>query len=62
MIVTEKEAGDKWCPMISLRSDNRDIQFPCIGSRCMAWQPERIDSLKGFCGMAQIVQVLPRLT
>lgn len=64
MILTEKEAGDKWCPMIRSSSDNRDLAYPCIGSRCMAWRWAMGDefasmpaSALGFCGLSYAVRM-----
>lgn len=35
MIVTEKQAADKWCPM---GRDREDHYTACIASGCMAWR------------------------
>ena len=40
MILTEKEAKDKWCPqtMPSIPGDRNGGPFPCAASECMAWR------------------------
>ena len=61
-LVTEKEAGEKWCPMYrqteAIYGSNRDgltdngpeYATPhCIGSRCMAWRG--FDSYSNDAGM-----------
>lgn len=44
---TEKEAREKWCPVVSVNGCNRDGQskkywdepfYHCIASDCMAWR------------------------
>ena len=64
MIVTEREARKKWCPMIRyvtdvvMRTNRQD--FPkndcCMGSYCMWWVEEKDSDdpreleTRGFCG------------
>lgn len=51
MLLTEKEAGERWCPFARyvekgwgaynrIEGDDRDSDgaSPCIGSNCMAWR------------------------
>lgn len=64
MIVTEKQASEKWCPMIPKNgSENRDLTASCIGSRCMAWRileddtPTQMFDPRGFCGLAYAVRL-----
>ncbi len=45
-LVTEKEAAEKWCPLVRAHGDNMDANVSrCIGSKCMAWRkgPDRIE-------------------
>lgn len=55
MLMTEKEAGKRICPI----ADNIRIHGQtCIGSDCMAWRwwwnsdSKKSEERKGFCGMA----------
>jgi len=61
MIVTKKEAFEKWCPFVreETKGDIYDHANPygCIANRCMAWRWSTVpdDSRKpatGYCGMA----------
>ena len=77
-MMTEDDAKTKWCPMVRFKSaetgsgpafnrqrvssDLDDVN--CIGSRCMAWRAEMVDtsnhpidsewapSGRGYCGLA----------
>ena len=51
MIVTEKEAKEKFCPR-GHKLDTTDLS--CLGSHCMAWawrHKIRGEDQRGFCGM-----------
>lgn len=66
MILTEREAMDRWCPFarawdsndegLAAAAVNRDSagRFTgtanCIGSACMAWRP--YDETRGYCGLS----------
>ena len=66
MILTEKEAGKKWCPQL-VHNIGLDNGFPvcCEASKCMAWRwavdPRGEPAMKkegdeyretGYCGLA----------
>lgn len=63
MIVTEKEAKTKWCPMVNLvegsvlgdHEYNRPAEHNhpyCIITACMAWNQDVHRGDKGSCGLA----------
>jgi hypothetical protein len=67
MLVTEEEAGKKWCPQVRIidsthyaRSinnrgrDGGDNDVNCLGSRCMAWRVLDTRGERGYCGYAGV--------
>ena len=59
MIVTEKEAKGKWCPLKrgrGLYNGLVNIAVECEASGCMMWRVEtpntKLDEATGYCGLA----------
>ena len=56
MILTEKEAWTKWCPIVRTSFYARDPMnhrgAHCIASNCMAWRWQ--SEGKGYCGAYQM--------
>ena len=60
MILTEKDAGGKWCPqtMPQTSGDSSNGPFQCLASACMAWRwvdetcNASGEGWKGYCGLA----------
>lgn len=64
MLLTIKEAKEKWCPMARILSADGNASYNyrigsgaasgCIGCDCMAWR--EVDEMKitkkGYCGLA----------
>ena len=62
MLLTPKEAAEKWCP----QSMGEDVRWPkCQGSDCMAWRwnsdlrrglsdvlKQESRPMRGYCGLA----------
>jgi hypothetical protein len=58
MMLSEKEAGHKWCPQMlavyfvaDTPHDYLDKATSCQGSACMAWRWEDNRHERGFCGI-----------
>ena len=59
MLISEKAARAKWCPMVRVEGNNRFYNtktdgventgtlYHCIGSACMSWREFRLSHAKG---------------